>query len=94
MALPLKNHDGQRYVGDAERRIVHDTHHGECEDCIVEDLIARGAAVSFRPDSLDQAFDEGYDYCDWCFDSSDPDSDGGAATNRRERRFPELVMVA
>ena len=80
MAHRLKDLDGVRYVGDAQQGTVHDRHHEECEDCLMEDLVRRGDAVGFKPDALEQAFNEGYDYCDWCLDGSDPD----AAPERRE----------
>jgi len=68
----LKRHDGQRFVGDVENMIVHDTWHPDSEDCMVEEIVRRGAAVAFEPDDLDQAFWDGFDYCEHCFDKSDP----------------------
>ena len=70
-----------RFVGDSTSKIVHDRWHGDCEDCLMQTLIDRGAAVRFEPDELDQAFVEGYDYCIHCFDRSTParpDSPEGA----------------
>ncbi|MBD3368568.1 MAG: hypothetical protein GF405_10440 [Candidatus Eisenbacteria bacterium] len=93
MAHRLKDIDGVRYVGDAQRGIVHDRHHEECEDCLVENLVQRGAAVGFRPDTLAQAFDEGYDYCDWCLDGSDPDAPPKRSESAPSRRTV-LGMVA
>jgi hypothetical protein len=68
----IVEHEGQRYVGEMDRAIVHDTWHSECETCLVEDMIARGVAVGFEPDRLDQAFWEGFEYCDHCFDRTEP----------------------
>lgn len=72
MALPIRELGDRRYVGDEEKKIVHDRRHVDCEDCLMEDIVARGAAVGFEPDELDQAFDEGYDYCEHCFDRGNP----------------------
>lgn len=68
----IVQHDGQRYVGEADRYIVHDTWHSECEPCIIEDIVVRGVAVGFEPDDLDQALWEGFEYCEHCFDKSEP----------------------
>ena len=68
MAVRIRELDGRRYVGDEEKKIVHDRRNGECEDCLMEDIIARGVAVGFDPDDLDQAFSEGYEYCEHCLD--------------------------
>jgi hypothetical protein len=62
----LSTIDGRRYIGDRERMIVHDTASVECERCLMEEVLDRGAAVGFEPDTLEQAFHEGFDYCDHC----------------------------
>jgi hypothetical protein len=64
--LQLRKLDGVRYVGDSESMIVHDSADEECEGCVLSDVLARNAAVRFEPDTLEQAFDEGFDYCDHC----------------------------
>jgi hypothetical protein len=61
-----------RFVGDSEARIVHDRWHADCEDCLMEPLVERGLAVGFKPDTLDQALSEGYEYCPLCNDRSTP----------------------
>lgn len=68
----LRHLADERYVGDKSSMNVHDRWHGECEDCLMEDLIEKGVAVRFDPDSLDQAFMEGFDYCSSCIDRTDP----------------------
>ena len=68
----IVEHDKQRYVGESDRNIVHDTWHRDCEPCIVEDVVNRGAAVGFEPDRLDQALWEGFEYCEHCFDKTEP----------------------
>ncbi len=89
MAHRLTNINGSRFIGDAEQGVVHDRRHEECEDCLVQDLVDRGRAVGFRPDTLAQAFDEGYDYCDWCLDGSDPDP----LPEERDRRPRANLML-
>lgn len=67
MAIVLTELGPHRFVGDSETMVVHDRLHEDCEDCLMEVLIEKGSAVYFEPDTRDQAFDEGYDYCDHCF---------------------------
>ena len=64
--------DGHRYVGATDTMIVHDRWHEDCEDCLMEELVRRGVAVGFAPDSLDQALWEDFEYCPYCFDKTDP----------------------
>lgn len=64
--------DGERYVGDTERKIVHDRWHKNCEGCMVEEIARRGAAVAFQPDELDSALMEDFEYCTYCFDDTEP----------------------
>jgi hypothetical protein len=61
-----------RYVGDRGTKIVHDRWHPDCQGCGLDETVRRGGAVGFKPDSLDGAFLEGYDYCEACFDKTDP----------------------
>jgi len=68
----IGEYEGQRYVGESDRAVVHDTWHPECEDCLVEDMVGRGVAVGFEPDDLEQALWEGFEYCEYCFDRASP----------------------
>ena len=61
-----------RYVGDIGTMIVHDIWHPDCEGCLPSLLVRERAAVGFDPDELNQALDEGFECCSWCFDGSDP----------------------
>ncbi len=72
MAYPLQKVGSQRFVGESDKEIVHDTWHGDCEDWFVQKLIDAGVAVCFDPDTLDQALTEGYEYCSHCFDRTSP----------------------
>ncbi|MFH1501790.1 MAG: hypothetical protein ABIG03_01955 [Candidatus Eisenbacteria bacterium] len=71
--ISLSKMEGIRYVGDRDALVVHDTWNNDSEGCRLGDLLGRGEAVSFEPDTLEQAFDEGFDYCDDCIGASDPD---------------------
>jgi hypothetical protein len=73
MALAIRELGDRRYVGDAAKKIVHDRWHPDCEDCLMDDIVASGDAVGFEPDELDQAFYEGYEYCEDCFDRGTPE---------------------
>jgi regulator of replication initiation timing len=73
MVYKLETLGRQRYVGDVAQKIVHDRWNGGCDECVVEDLVQRGAAVGFEPDTLDSVFNEGFDYCDECFGRTDPE---------------------
>ena len=66
-----------RYVGDRESMVIHDSWNGESEGCCLDGLSDKGTAVGFEPDTLEQAFQEGFDYCDHCIGSvgADPVSD-------------------
>jgi hypothetical protein len=61
-----------RYVGERDTRIVHDRWHTDCQGCGLNEAVRRGDAVGFEPDSLDEAFLEGYEYCEACFDKTEP----------------------
>lgn len=66
MALKLLALRDERFVGDSRTMVVHDRLSEDCEDCLMDPLIQQGIAVSFEPDTETQAFEEGYDYCDYC----------------------------
>ena len=69
----LKRLDSERYVGDSSTMTVHDRWHEDCEDCLMDGLVKRGVAVAFEPDELNQAFLDGFEYCEHCIDKSDPE---------------------
>ena len=73
MAHLLQSIAGVRYIGDTRTSVVHDRWHENCEDCLVKELVKKGVAVGFDPDTLGQALTERFDYCDWCVDRSDPE---------------------
>lgn len=74
--------DDVRFVGDRNAMVVHDTWNDDCEVCCLNELLKAGACVGFEPDTLEQAFNEGFDYCDECLGRSEP-----AAPPRRRRHI-------
>jgi hypothetical protein len=62
----------RRFIGDAETMEVHDRWHEECENCLMDEIVRKGAAVGFEPDTLDGALYEGFEPCNHCFDKTDP----------------------
>ena len=88
----------RRYVGDAASKIVHDRWHPDCEGCGLSNIIRRGDAVGFEPDTLDGALNEGYEYCEACFDKEDPEAPPWATPDshkglRAERDEPPSVPL-
>ncbi|MFH1866377.1 MAG: hypothetical protein ABIK85_10885 [Candidatus Eisenbacteria bacterium] len=61
-----------RYVGERSTKIVHDRWHPDCDGCGLYETVRRGDAAGFEPDSLDGALLEGYEYCEACFDKTEP----------------------
>lgn len=59
---------GKRYLGNADpgHMEVHDLHN-EQNLCQIDEIID---AVTFTPDTLEQAHREGYDNCHWCIGGS------------------------
>ena len=62
-----------RYVGDTTTRLVHDRWHKDSQGCGLKEIVERGHAVGFEPDTLDGALLEDYDYCESCHDKTDPE---------------------
>lgn len=78
----VTNLNSQRFIGDTRAMIVHDRWHEDCEDCLMEEVIASGAAVEFEPDTLEQSLNEEFDCCEVCFGSKDPAPPAWAVTGR------------
>jgi hypothetical protein len=59
---------GDRYLGNTNKREVHDLIHEDASPsaCQIDEIIAAGHALGFNPDTLDQAHVEGYDNCRYC----------------------------
>jgi hypothetical protein len=61
-----------RYVGDSSTKHVHDRWHPDSQGCGVREIVERGHAVGFEPDTLDGALLAGYEYCEGCHDRTEP----------------------
>ncbi|HYW68364.1 MAG TPA: hypothetical protein VE960_02060 [bacterium] len=73
MVYGLMRLGGVRYVGDTSTWLVHDRWHKDSQGCGLTEIVERGHAVGFKPDTLDAAFLESYDYCEACHDKTDPE---------------------
>jgi len=73
---------GVRYVGDRTTFLVHDSWNRESESCFLEGVAREGRAVAFDPDTLEQAFNEGFDYCDVCVGKEEPFAPEADASRR------------
>jgi hypothetical protein len=62
----------RRFIGNSETKEVHDRWHEDCEDCLLEDLVDKGVAVGFNPDTLDGALYQDFEPCPHCFGRTDP----------------------
>ena len=60
------NLDLKRYVGDKDKRIVHDSDHEKGSDCRIDGIVATNNAVIFTPDTFEQAMKDGYSACPYC----------------------------
>lgn len=67
MAIPVTSRQTNRYLGnsDPERDEVHDLR-GNNSHCGIDKILKGGNAVVFEPDTLEQAYAEGYLPCSWC----------------------------
>ncbi|MHC5062105.1 MAG: hypothetical protein ACYTFK_13655 [Planctomycetota bacterium] len=54
---------GARYCGNTRTEQVHDVDE-EMEECLIEEIISSGRAVSFH--SLEDAHELGYNLCEHC----------------------------
>jgi len=70
--MELKSLGTKRYVGDRVKKVVHDRWHPDSEGCGLSGLVQSGDAEGFEPDTLDTALWAGYEYCEACFDRTEP----------------------
>jgi hypoxanthine-guanine phosphoribosyltransferase len=63
---------GKRFVGNANNDEVHDLDNEKtgANECQIDEIIDAGHAVTFTPDTLDQAHRQGYDNCAYCIGGS------------------------
>lgn len=67
---PLFN--GNRFCGNFNKFEVHDLDNEDTRSnaCQIDEIIRAGHAITFYPDSLDQAHSEGYNNCAYCIGGS------------------------
>lgn len=72
MAYPTTTRIGHRYLGNKNKTEVHDLQKEDVSKsgCQIDEILKAGNAVSFIPDSVEQAQREGYDNCAKCLGSS------------------------
>ena len=68
MVYPSSPRTG-RYLGNTNTTEVHDLQN-EQPNCQIDEILAAGHAVGFRPDTLAQARSEGFDNCHYCIGGS------------------------
>jgi hypothetical protein len=69
MSYSTSSKHGKRYLGNTNTMEVHDLNN-ETPQCQIDEIIANGHAVGFRPDTLRQAHAEGFDNGAYCIGSS------------------------
>jgi len=63
------NLDLKRYIGDKDKRIVHDCDHEKGSDCRIDIIVATNNAVTFTPDTFEQAAKDGFNACPFCLET-------------------------
>lgn len=66
---PTKDRMGKRYLGNTNKREVHDLR-SEKTSCQIDEIFRANHAVGFIPDTHDEARRCGYDNCQWCIGGS------------------------
>jgi hypothetical protein len=56
----------KQFVGNNDTKIVHDVDNEQPRNCHITRIVAVDNAVTFTPDTLDQAQKEGYTGCKYC----------------------------
>jgi hypothetical protein len=64
--------NGKRFVGNTNTEEVHDLDNEKTgpNECQINEIIAAGHAVTFSPDTLQEAHRQGYDNCAYCIGRS------------------------
>lgn len=64
--------NGKRFVGNTNKLEVHDLDNEQtgANECQIDEIIRAGHAVTFSPDSLEEAHRQGYDNCAYCIGGS------------------------
>lgn len=63
---------GKRFVGNTDKAEVHDLDNEKTgkNECQIDEIILAGHAITFIPDTLEQAHIKGYDNCAYCIGDS------------------------
>jgi hypothetical protein len=63
---------GRRFVGNTDKREVHDLDNEQTgpNECQIDEIIRANHARTFNPDTLEQAHRDGYDNCAYCLGRS------------------------
>lgn len=72
MAYDTSTRTGKRYLGNKNKKEVHDQQKEDTSKsgCQIDEFLRAGHGVGFNPDTLDQAHKEGYDNCAKCLGGS------------------------
>ena len=57
-----------RFLGDEAEMVVHDLESEDTSEqgCYIEEIFEKGNALCFFPDTLDEAYRQGYKNCERC----------------------------
>jgi len=69
MAIPVTSRGNFQYLGNKDKKEVHDLNN-ENNNCQINEIFKAGHAVKFVPDLLSLAHIEGYDNCAYCIGGS------------------------
>jgi len=72
MAHPTTSRIGKRFLGNMNKKEVHDQTKEDRSGngCQIDEVLLAGHGVGFQPDTLEQARSEGYDNCAKCIGGS------------------------
>ncbi len=64
--------NGNQFEGNTNNTEVHDLDNEQtaANRCQIDEIISAGHAVTFAPDTLDEAHSQGYDNCAFCIGCS------------------------
>ena len=68
----MARRNSYRYLGNKNTKEVHDLDNEDTSPsgCQIDEIIRAGHAVSFNPDTLEEAHRQGYDNCAKCLPGS------------------------
>lgn len=69
MATPTRTRPANRFLGNTNKKEVHDLRN-EKTNCQIDTILRNGHGIVFSPDTLAQARSEGFDNCAYCIGGS------------------------